>query len=308
MANLSSFFRYYGEVFRRAFESVWHFGKQQVIISILSATFILILQIHFGMIPKDLNFAAWVSVVTPYLGIIIVSFLIEFVRSPYILDRMKQIDYDEKKRRELAAAQLETGVMEEKLRTTQLELEKLRSEIAENEKHKLIFEIDIRKTIIRVEQTKSALRIYADIQLRFENRDIHPLSVKNIDITLHRMGIENVKSSADIFTLFAILRVTSNGVQLNNDVFEGMTIAGHQLSSYYLIETMIAIEDEENIKTAEDLDVTDYLRITMQSSGTQPELTAKLHPYWEAARRVGGTRQIHVIGAPSIREDFRRLH
>jgi hypothetical protein len=174
-------------------------------------------------------------------------------------------------------------------------------------KHKLIFEIDERNTRVRVEQTKSALRIFANIQLWFENMDIHPLSVKEIDISLHRYGIKDVRDAADIFTLFAILRVSSNGVPINKNELEGMMIQERRVTPFYLIEAMLAIEDEQ-IKTATDLDAVTYIKVTMRSSGYQPEFTAKLFPHWPAALEDKGTSQIFVTGAPSISKNLRRLN
>lgn len=196
--------------------------------------------------------------------------------------------------------------VENQLHSVQAELEAAKAEIEESQRNKLIFEVDQRNSRVRVEQTKSAIRIWLNLQLRFENKGIHPLSVKRFDISLHRMGIVDVRDHEDIFTLFAILRVSSNGVRLNKDALEGLTIAGHELSPFYLIETMIAVEDE-HIKTAEDLDAVTYLRVAMQSSGNQPEVTAELHAHWKGALGDEGTSLILVTGAPYIPKDYRRL-
>lgn len=181
-----------------------------------------------------------------------------------------------------------------------------RRRLEELTKHKLIFEIDERSMRIRVEQTKSSIRIFANTQLRFENRDTYPLNVKGIDITLHRSGIKGVRGAADIFTLFAILRLSSNGVLINKDELENMMVQERRVTPFYLIEAMLAIEDEQ-IKTATDLDVTDYIKITMRGSGYQPDFTAELYPYWKAALEDEGTSQMVLVGAPSIHKDYRRL-
>lgn len=172
--------------------------------------------------------------------------------------------------------------------------------------HKLVFEIDLRHTKIQVTQTKSALRIFLDLQLRFENKDSPPLSMKGLNITLHRLGIKDVRPAADISTLLGILRISSNGVPIKTSDFEGMTVQG-PLTPFYMIDAMIAIEGDEHIKSAEDLDVTDFLRVSMQSSGYQPEFTARLHPDWKAALKGRGTSQIIVTGASFISEDYRRI-
>jgi hypothetical protein len=172
--------------------------------------------------------------------------------------------------------------------------------------HKLIFEIDERNTVIKVQETNSAIRIFANIQLRFENRSAHSLSLKGLDMSLHRNGIVNKRSAADIFTLFAILRVSRNGEQINKEELEGLTFDGHQLSPFYLFEAMLGIDDEK-VKTAQDLDPVHYLRITMQASGGEPKFTADLYAHWQGALKEKGTSQIHVLGAPSISKDYRRI-
>jgi hypothetical protein len=184
---------------------------------------------------------------------------------------------------------------------------KERRRLDELTKHKLIFEIDERSTSIRVDQTKSAIRIFANIQLWFENMDIHPLSVKGINFTLHRMGIKRVRDASDIYTLLAILRVSSNGVPINKDDLEGMMIQERRVTPFYLIEAMLAIEDEQ-IRAAADLDFLTYIKVVLRGSGSQPEFTAKLFPHWEAALGREGMSQITVRGASSIRRDYRSLN
>jgi hypothetical protein len=258
-----------------------------------------------GSVAAVITGFTWAGLAAAVAGVIVgavVALLTIFMF--YLINSPKGVD--EKRKKELATAQSQTDKVREELTAVKLEIEKLRAEIAESQNHKLIFEIDERNTTLRLEQTNSAIRIWLHLQLRFENKDIHPLSVKSINITLHRMGIVNVRESEDVFTLFAVLRLSSNGAQINKDALEGLTIAGRQVSPFYLVEAMIAIEDEQ-IETAKDLSAGDYLLVTMQSSGHQPEFTAKLHPHWEGTLEQGGTRIVHVIGAPSIPKDYRRI-
>jgi len=79
-----------------------------------------------------------------------------------------------------------------------------------------------------------------------------------------------------------------------------------RVTPFYKLEAMLGIEDER-IEKASDLSLGDYLRVSMQSSGYQPVLSGKLHPYWEAALKDGGTSQITVIGVESIPQDYSRL-
>ncbi len=179
--------------------------------------------------------------------------------------------------------------------------------------YKLIFEIDLRNTRVRVEESRPnqgephSIRIMANIQLRFENRDIYPLSMKGLDITLHRLGVVDGLPRAEIFTFLAILRITSNGIQINKRDFEGMMIQERRLTSFYLVEAMIAIENDEEIERSKDLDVVHFLRVSMKAGGYQPEFAAHLHPHWPEALEEGGTDQVFVTKAPVINKDYRRF-
>jgi hypothetical protein len=175
-------------------------------------------------------------------------------------------------------------------------------------KHKLTFEVDLRNTKIRIEETNSAIRVFGALKLRFENKSTTSLAMKNLNITLHRQAIKKVRPAADIFTLFAILRISMNDTPIPKNQFEGMEIQGNRLTSFYLIEFMLAIEDEEIIKKAQDLDVITYLQVSMQSSGYQPEFVTDLYPNWDGALTAEGTEVMFITGDASyIRKDYRRL-
>jgi hypothetical protein len=124
----------------------------------------------------------------------------------------------------------------------------LKQQLNENEQrinqlteHKLTFEMDLRNTNIRVEEStpqdeSHSIRIMASIQLRFENNDVHPTSMKELDITLHRLALVDGLPRAEIFTFLAILRISSNGIQIDKKDFEGMMIQEKRLTPFYLIE------------------------------------------------------------------------
>lgn len=175
-------------------------------------------------------------------------------------------------------------------------------------KHQLVFEIDLRHTSVTIENTLSGVRIFLSLRLRFENRDDHSRAMKRLNITLHRSAVRNVHPAAEVYTLFAILRISMNSIQIPTDQFEGMEIQSHRLTPFYDIEAMLAVQDDENIKNPEDLDAGDYLRIWMDGSDYQREFVADLHPHWEAAMNDKGTSILFVTGdAQSIRKDYRRL-
>ena len=114
------------------------------------------------------------------------------------------------------------------------------------------------------------------------------------------------RGSTEIFTSHAILRITSNDIQIKKEDFEGMKVQRRRLTPFYQLEVMLGIESDE-IKSAADLGIADSLVLTMQSSGYQPEMAARLYPYWEAALKDGGTDRVVVTGVRAIPKDYRRL-
>jgi hypothetical protein len=172
---------------------------------------------------------------------------------------------------------------------------------------KLLFEINKANTTIRVDQSNSAIRIWLDVELRFENKDTYPIAFKYFDVSMYRYGTKNQKPGFDIGIKFAFLRITSGGVPIEIKDFEGTMIQERRLTPFYRIYMMIAVEDDQ-IQRAEDLDVLDTLRLAMHSSGDQAPLVANLHPHWHIARkRENGTNLITITGVPTIEMDYRRL-
>ena len=116
----------------------------------------------------------------------------------------------------------------------------------------------------------------------------------------------DVRPAADIFAWFGIIRITSDGVDIDKKTFDRMRIAGRDVTPLYLVEFVLGIEDEL-VKTAQDIDAVHYLQITVDVSGYHSPLKAKLIPYWEQAKEEGCTKQITVTGAKTIDQDFSRI-
>lgn len=237
------------------------------------------------------------------LSIIVLGFLIliRFVRKYY----EKMANSLTSHRDELLVAKNTIETLQRELSVVRVELEQRKAAIAEAQRHKLIFEIDARKTTVRVEQTNSALRIWLNLQLRFENKDIHPLAVKDIRVGVYRRGVQDRLASRDVTVRFGVLRVSSNGVEMRKDILEGLSVAGREVSQLYMLETVIAIEADDEIATAEDFEVNDCLRVIMKSSGDQPDFKNDILPSWRAAKGQASD-SIIVIG-PSIEKDWYRL-
>lgn len=172
--------------------------------------------------------------------------------------------------------------------------------------HKLVFIIDHNGTRVRVDETQSGLRVFLTLNLRFDNRDIHPSHMVRLDASMVRYGIKKQRPFSDIFTYFALLGVSYNGVVIDKEAFEGMRVAERQLTQPYKVELMLGIEDEQ-VKRAADWDTLDTIVLKMETSGYQAPFSAYLHPYWEAALRQDGTDQISITQATSIPKDYRRL-
>lgn len=169
---------------------------------------------------------------------------------------------------------------------------------------RLVFEIDGENTFIRLEQHGSdqaglLVRIWVHIQLRFENLDERPISMKKLDLTLHR-------GASEVFAWLSIARYSMNGIPIPKGDIEGMMVQGNRLTPWYLIEAALTVADDQVVH-ATDLDVGHSLTLTMYAGGYQPPFEARFHPNWSQALEPQGTKLICVTGATYIDRDFRRF-
>lgn len=84
-------------------------------IGIFVALLILSLQIHYGLIPKEVTVASFLSLAYPYLAVIGVALGFHAVRAPWLLDKEKQEAIDTHlAEKEALVAQLETKAITDK--------------------------------------------------------------------------------------------------------------------------------------------------------------------------------------------------
>jgi hypothetical protein len=185
------------------------------------------------------------------------------------------------------------------------ELAASQSQLAELTRDKLVFEIDGENTTIRVneagsEQSGLVIRIWLDVQLRFENLDEHSTSMKRLNFTLHRGGSE-------IFAWLSVAQYSSNGIPINKKDIEGMMIQGNRLTPWYSVRAALTVADNQIVHATDLRDGRDYIALTMYAGGYQPPFTARLIPHWSAALEPNGTKQMSVTGALYIEKDYRRF-
>jgi hypothetical protein len=173
--------------------------------------------------------------------------------------------------------------------------------------HKLVFEVDERKTRVNLYEPDGQLvrlAIAAKIALRFENKDIHPISMKRLNVTLHKLQPEQPAKDIDTTITFIY---SSSGTRIKDDDFEGMMIQGRTLTPFYLVEAILVIDDDE-VKKADDLEAgLHFLRVTMDAGGYQPPFFGDLFLSWKHALEERGTSLTITFNAPAIREDHRRI-
>ena len=84
------FFRYYKVFLGHWAVELWSFGKEQVV-GIILAVLIFLFQVQKGLIPeKDAALTAKVTILWPYLALIVIYLVIHLVRTPWKLDQKKQ--------------------------------------------------------------------------------------------------------------------------------------------------------------------------------------------------------------------------
>lgn len=189
---------------------------------------------------------------------------------------------------------------------SQQEIATLQNTFKELTEYKLSFEIDERTTRVYLYEPKSTLEslaLAAKIKLRFENKDTHPISMKRLDVKLCRLVPE--QEAKEIYTTITLM-YTSNGKQIKEEDFEGMMIQDRRLTPFYSVEAVMVIDDEE-VKSASDLDGLCFLRLTMEAGGYQPLFSADLFLSWKDALKETGTDLTMTFNAPAIRPDNRRL-
>jgi hypothetical protein len=178
--------------------------------------------------------------------------------------------------------------------------------------HKLFFEIDERETRIELVEKPDkdlSVGIRARIKLRFENKDIHPMSMKRLDLTLMEMVANNPRRDCSTVVSFQY-HGTGAGypTEIKGDEFEGMMIQGRRLTPWYLIDSLMLVTDDEKIKKADDLSSGLYfLRLSMDAGEYQAGFKADLFLSWDAAAKPDGTTLTMTLNAPSVRRDYRRI-
>lgn len=180
------------------------------------------------------------------------------------------------------------------------------NDLAKLNEHKLIFEVDQRATRVYLKEYPNQyplLGIVAQIKLRFENKDIHPMSMKRLDLSLHELQPE--KPTKDIYTAISF-RYSMNGTEIKRDEFEGMMIQGRRLTPFYLVEATMPIDDEA-VKSSNDLTSLHFLRLTMDAGGYQATFSGDLFLSWKHALGDKGTDLTVTFNAPAIITDYRRV-
>lgn len=112
--SLKSLARYYRRVLIQMRKDVWTFGVQQILIAVPVALCILLLQIRWGLTPRDLTFYNVLAVALPYLVVLILAVLFYGIRALWILDTDLQSEIEELKIK--LAAEVPTEEKIERLR------------------------------------------------------------------------------------------------------------------------------------------------------------------------------------------------
>lgn len=117
--ELRSFLGYYRRFFKQSWEALWGFWKQQVVLGVVIGGMSVVLQIQSGLISKELSGAAVAAFIIPFLAVVVVSFLFQAVRTPWLLDKKRDEEIAELDKKLLTATGYVPGgvkAVEEKIK------------------------------------------------------------------------------------------------------------------------------------------------------------------------------------------------
>jgi hypothetical protein len=130
-------------------------------------------------------------------------------------------------------------------------------------KNKIEFDVDEGKSKVSFADDL----LVAGIVIQFENKDIHPWTMKGLDFSLHRTVGKKVE---DIFTMLNITYAVS-GIDIPKDQFEGMLIPDGRVTPFYEAKVGIHIIDKEFVGF-ENMGYDHFIRISMDASN-QPRFS-----------------------------------
>jgi hypothetical protein len=134
--------------------------------------------------------------------------------------------------------------------------------------------------------------IIVKVALRFENRDTSQWTVKGFDVALCQQG------GKDIFG-YMTKAYSLDGQEIDQATFETMLIQAGVTTRFYLLDVVLHVRDER-IKTAADLDVRNFVKVTLRSNVNQSPVEAKLHVVWETALTDKGAMPIFIRDVPTV--------
>lgn len=166
------------------------------------------------------------------------------------------------------------------------ERDALKSLLDERNKHKLTFDIDTKQTRVRVNKGAFGCYLEARIKLGFYNSDLHPLTIKDLKLTLHERGDAGATRLIKTELLANhVFHPDDNLGALTRKGFEPMSIVGRNPPSFYWFIAELSVEAH---KLSDFTDKNPLLRMTMEAQN-QPPLVVGMDVDWERAL-IGFTR------------------
>lgn len=266
--RLTSFRAYYLRVLKRTFEDLWSFGRQQVIIAVLSSLVILYLQLRWGLTAKDLTFYGYMSIALPYLGIIAAAFIVHAIRAPWILDKDRQ-------RR--------ATTLRRRLRKQRREVEALGGELEAIKAYKVVAEIVHVSSCVYADVRHIKFDcpvIHVEITLRFKNRAPHDIAIEDLDVVFcERTDDNKVFEMAALGSRPRTLRHRRRDGGIQHVDITGLTVKGYSLSpEYVFVWESMALVDEPHLTPTNGQH---FLRLTVRTVLPQKPYVVDIGVDWE---------------------------
>lgn len=260
-------------------------------------TIVITTAAFFGGFTSSGVAAGVIAAMVTFVATMLVIFLIHLARAPkYIYEQVQGELRQEKQttlelRKDNETYYKQTIAVDEITRKQQDDIESLetqvralQSELDNLKVYKLKFEIDApsRSHIIVTSFYYETFNVMMRLYIRFENSDIHPLTVKRVSVLLIKKGEDETESEIPLIdsNLYEATYVEEGRLSKKEYKWDSrnLSVSGRDWTPYHTIEGHI----DANGDCREMLDSNCFLRVTMEAMN-QPPYSLDFNADWNRA-------------------------
>jgi len=163
---------------------------------------------------------------------------------------------------------IKDSVYKDRVTTLEAEISALQSELDKLKTYKLKFEIDAGRSQIYVEGNPyEDFSVGFHLYIRFENSDIHPLTVRSVIVSLMKRNEDESVSEIQPIDRLTHTTVIENDEQVDHSwENRNLSVGGRELTLYHTVEGHIKVLGDYR----EILDKDCFLRVTVDAMNQPP--------------------------------------